>query len=447
MLVLRAIGAQIVERDALADMALTLRSDRRTRNGRAAWLPVAVAMFCCGWGGNQFTPLLVMYRDAGYSVLVVDALLGAYVVGLVPGLLTAGRLSDRVGRKPVMFGGTVLSLVASGLIALGEYGPEWIAIGRFVTGVGLAVAMVVGSTWLKELADREPAAQPDLGPRRSALWLTLGLGIGPGIAGVLAQWAPWPMVLPFLLHMGLCVGGLMVVCRSPETRPTANARLSGSAEPAPSTQRTRAASSVARPPSHGGVGHPRFARVILPMAPWVFGTLGVAYAIMPQVVGDKLGSWGLAYSTLLTIVTLGAGVGIQPIAKRLDHEGSARAVLTAMVILCVGLALSAWTAAVRSPWLALVTALVLGIAYGILLVAGLLELQRIGRDGEMAALTGAFYALAYVGFLLPAVLAALSVAFSYVTLLLGVTVIAVVGTAVVVRNSTRHLASDLGGDR
>jgi MFS family permease len=386
-------------------------------------------MFCCGWGGNQFTPLLVMYREAGYSVLVVDALLGAYVVGLIPGLLTVGRLSDRWGRRPVMVVGTAMSLAASGFIALGETGVGWIAIGRFITGVGLAVAMSVGSSWLKELSEREPGAATDLGPRRSALWLTLGLGIGPGVAGALAQWAPWPMVLPFAVHMLLCAGALLAVRHSPETvTPGAHGQV-----------KTHPKVPTELPRPRRGVRHPRFTRIILPMAPWIFGSVGVAYAIMPQVVGDKLGSWGLAYSTFLTILTLGAGVGIQPLAKRLDRADSARAVLVALVVVTTGLALSAATAALRSPWLAVGAALVLGVGYGIALVAGLLELERLAPGDGLATLTGVYYTLAYVGFLLPATLAALSSVFSYPAMLLGLTAIAVAGFGVVLRNSARHL--------
>ncbi|MER6900660.1 MFS transporter, partial [Amycolatopsis sp. NPDC000740] len=89
---------------------------------RPAWFPAAAAVFAAGWGGNQFTPLLVMYHAAGYSAFTVDALLGAYVVGLVPGLLLSGGLSNRYGRRPVMFAGTVLSLLASLLLALGPLG-------------------------------------------------------------------------------------------------------------------------------------------------------------------------------------------------------------------------------------------------------------------------------------------------------------------------------------
>ncbi|WP_328608437.1 MFS transporter [Amycolatopsis sp. NBC_00345] len=395
-----------------------------TTRTRPAWFPAAAAVFACGWGGNQFTPLLVMYKDAGYSTFTVDALLGAYVIGLVPGLLLSGRLSNRYGRRPVVLAGTALSLAASALIALGPLGVAWIAAGRFVTGVAVAVAMAVGSTWVKELSDAGQDGAPDLGTRRAALCLTLGLGIGPGAAGVLAQWAPWPMVLPFAVHIGLAGVALVFALRG---RETLDRQTLGQA----TAQLPRTRLTTTR--------HPRFRRVILPMAPWIFGSCGVAYAIMPQLVDDRLGSWSLAYSTLLTVCAVGAGVGIQPIAKRVDRATSARAVLTGMTVLCAGLALSAVAAALRSPWLALATALVLGTAYGIAVVSGLLELQRLARPDEIAELTGIYYALAYIGFLLPSLLAALSGVAGYPVLLGGLAVVALAGTLVIARHSRSHL--------
>jgi MFS family permease len=387
------------------------------------WFPAAAAMFCCGWGGNQFTPLLVMYRDAGYSTFAVDTLLGAYVVGLIPALLLSGRLSNRYGRRPVMAAGTALSLAASAMLALGGSGVAWIAAGRFVTGAAVAVAMAVGSTWVKELTDADPRNAADLGTRRAALWLTLGLGIGPGAAGALAQWGPWPMVLPYVVHIGLTAAVLPFLARSGETRD--------------------AVARYARRGGLAGLRHPRFRRVILPMAPWIFGSLGVAYAIMPQLVGAKLGSWPLAYSTLLTVCAIGAGVGIQPLAKRLDRASSARAVVLSMIGMCAGLALSAVAAALRSPWLALATALALGTAYGIAIVSGLLELRRLANPDELAELTGIYYALAYVGFLLPSVLAALSTVASYPALLASLAALAFAATLVIARHSHRHLPAEV----
>nr|WP_055501501.1 MFS transporter [Nonomuraea pusilla] len=119
-----------------------------------SWPVVAAALFVCGWGGNQFTPLLLMYRRlGGYSALSVDAFLGAYVVGLVPGLLLAGPMSDRRGRRPVLVAGTAASALASLVLCFGVDGPWPIYAGRLLTGVAVGIAMAVGSSWVKELSN------------------------------------------------------------------------------------------------------------------------------------------------------------------------------------------------------------------------------------------------------------------------------------------------------
>lgn len=387
------------------------------------WQAAAAAVFVCGWGGNQFTPLLVMYRGAGSSALIVNALLGAYVGGLIPGLLVAGALSERLGRRRVMAFGVVASLLASVLMAAGVHGVAWIAVGRFVTGLGVAVAMAVGTTWVVELS-RASGADGATGARRGALWLTLGFGMGAGIAGLLAQFAPLPMVLPYAVHAVLAAAVLPFACRASETR-------------------ERGVGAVRLPLR--SVRHPRFLRVILPMAPWIFGSAGVAYAIMPQLVADQLTSWALLYSTLLTVSTLGAGALIQPVAKRLDTIKSARAVVVSMMVMSVGLSVSAVAAVLRSPVVALVAAVTLGAAYGIAVVSGLLELQRFARAEDLAALTGVYYMLAYVGFLLPTLLALLSGIASYSVLLGCLVLVALGGTAVVARSSRAHLPLQASG--
>ncbi|MGV9925375.1 MFS transporter [Nocardia rhamnosiphila] len=391
---------------------------------QGAWHAAVAAIFVCAWGGNQFTPLLVMYRDEGYSALLVNALLGAYVLGLVPGLLLSGGLSARFGRRPVAVAGVVASLVASPLLAAGVFSVGWIAIGRLITGFGVAVAMAVGTTWTTELAARAGHA-PAAGARRAALWLTLGFGFGAGVAGVLAQWGPAPMVLPYVVHALLAAAVLPAVMRAPETLPA----------------------GTGAPGRFSGVRHPRFRRVVLPMAPWIFGSAGVAYAVMPQLVGDRVGQWGLLYSTTLTVATLTVGVLVQPLAKRLDRTTSARAVAVAMSVMSAGLVISALAAIVRSPVPALAAALALGCAYGIALVSGLLEVQRLAAPEELAALIGVYYALAYLGFLLPSLLSLLSPAAGYPVLLGGLVLVALSGTAVIVRHSRSHLPAAAAAEK
>ncbi|WP_169984504.1 hypothetical protein [Microbispora sp. H10836] len=173
----------------------------------------------------------------------------------------------------------------------------------------------------------------------------------------------------------------------------------------------------------------RFRLVVLPMAPWVFGTAGLAYAVMPQLVGFRVGDWGLAYATGLTVLTLGTGVAVQPVARRLHRERgtrTGRAPVAAMTVTLVGAALCAANAVLLSPWLAAVAAAALGAGYGIAVVSGLLEIQRMAGADDLAGLTGVYYTLAYAGFLLPTVLATLSAWLSYPVMLAAVAATALV---------------------
>jgi MFS family permease len=393
-----------------------------------AWRPVAAAMFVIGWGGNQFTPLLVVYRDrAGYSEVGVDTFLGAYVLGLIPGLLVASALSDRYGRRPILLSGLVASVAGSAALALEPAaGTGAVLAGRLLSGLAVGMAMAVGTAWVNELSGPalDPSAGPGTGARRASIALTLGLGIGPGVAGALAQWAPLPLTLPYLLQIALAVPAFAGVrWRAIETR--------FDTTPTALWHRLRV------PP----VARRRFRWVVLPMAPWIFGSAGVAYAIVPQVVDDRVGHWALIFATGLTVATLGAGVLVQPIARRLDSVSTARAVFISMVLMSLGLALAAVTAATDSPQLAAVDAILLGAAYGIAVVSGLLEVQRIAEPDELAGLTGVYYALAYVGFLLPATLSELSNWFGYATMLTTLAVIAIACTAIVGSAWSKHLPS------
>ena len=66
------------------------------------WLPAAAVLLGTGWGSNQFTPMLLVYRQAlGLGTGTLEAMFGFYALGLIPGLLVAGPLSDAHGRRRV----------------------------------------------------------------------------------------------------------------------------------------------------------------------------------------------------------------------------------------------------------------------------------------------------------------------------------------------------------
>jgi MFS family permease len=393
------------------------------------WLRVGALMFAVAWGGNEFTPLLVMYREVSHlSALTVNALLGAYVLGIVPALLIGGPLSDRYGRRPLLLPAAPLGVVGSLVLALGPASVPALAAGRVLSGLALGLVMAVGTTWVAELC--AAAGSPQAGARRASLSLTAGFLLGAGVAGVLAQWGPWRTGTPYLVHAGVTVAAGLAVLTVPETH-----RVAAGAP------RGRLRDDLRVP----AVGHRRFLRVVLPLAPWVFGAVGSAYAVLPGLMRARTGGMPIAFSAMLTVVTLAVGFAVQQLARLVDTRHSARASVVALVILVAGMALAARAAATLALPVVLAAAAVLGAGYGLALVAGLSEVQRIATPDDLAGLTAVYYSAAYLGFFVPAILAWLSTRWAYPQMFLAGAVVAAGCLAVVATAWRAHLpAGDCG---
>lgn len=412
-------------------MTAVLASDRTTVPASApvarhAWMAVAASVFAIAWGGNEFTPLLVMYREVSdFSAVVVDALLGAYVLGIVPALLLGGPLSDIHGRRALLLPAAPLSLLGSLLLALAPASPVVLGLGRVLCGMALGLVMAVGSTWIKELSDAA-GADTSAGARRASLSLTGGFLLGAAVAAALAQWAPWPTHTAYALHIVLTVAAGLWLLRAPETRPrTSHRRL-----------RPRDIPALLRVP---GVAHRRFVRVVIPLAPWVFGCAGAAYAVLPALLTAHAGNLPIAFSGLMTALTLGCGAGVQVLGKRIDTHRSARASVIAMSIIVLGAALGTIAAATLSLVAGFLGAATMGMGYGLALVAGLSEVQRLATPDDLASLTAVYYSIAYLGFFLPMVFAALAPWLGYTALFAGGTVLGLVCLAVIACAWSAHL--------
>lgn len=383
----------------------------------ALWIPVSLAMFTAAWGGNEFTPLLVMYRqDGGLSPVAVDGLLFTYVLGIIPALLLGGPLSDRYGRRPLMLPAPILAGLGSLLLALGPHSVALLSTGRVFSGVALGLSMAVGGSWIAELTVRE-GQHAAVGARRAAMSLTAGFGIGAGLAAVLAQWGPWPEVLPYAVNITLAAGALAWLTTTPETRP----------RPA---RQNRLVDDLKIP----GVAHRRFLFVVVPVAPWVFGACATAYAVIPALMSARTAGAPIAFAGLCCVLGLAAGFGIQSVGRRIDDPNSVRAVATALVILAVGMALAVASAMMLTIWMSLVAAAVLGCGYGMAMISGLLEVQRMAGPDNLAGLTAVFYGVTYLGFAVPMVLAFISERFTAITypMMFGFGVVAAVICLIVV---------------
>ncbi|MFZ1994617.1 MAG: MFS transporter [Solirubrobacteraceae bacterium] len=366
-----------------------------------SWVRAGAALFGAAWGSNQFTPMLLVYRQQlGLSTGTLEALFGVYALGLIPGLLIAGPLSDARGRRPVILTSAALSLAGTLALVAADHGVASLYAGRFLTGLGSGAAFGAGTAWLRELS-RPPFgdATDHATARRGAVTMTIGFAVGPLVSGLLAQWAPDPAVVPYLPHVLLMLAVLALVPGAPDTVRPGGGGTIGRALPS--------------------LRHPRFRKVVAPMAPWVFAAPAVAFALLPSVVGAAHATDGIALTAAVATLAAMAGVLIQPLARRLDaHAAGNRAATLGLVVMVAGMACAAFTVHEHRTWLLVPSAIVLGMGYGLCLVAGLVEVQRLAHPEALAGLTAIYYVLTYIGFAVPYVLALAAHVTGYATLLL-----------------------------
>jgi hypothetical protein len=349
-----------------------------------AWLGAGLALAAVGWGANQFAPLIVMYQDGlGLTAAVADAMFGLYALGLVPALLAGGRLSDRVGRRAVVMPALLVSFLATCLLMAGGHQVLLLCAGRLLAGAASGLAFGTGAAWIKELS--ADAGDPAAGPRRATIAMTAGFAAGPLAAGVCAQWLPWPEVTAYLPHLAVLLAVAWPAWRTPDP---------GRFVAGPADATTPIADAGPRPARH-------FLLVMLPFAPWVFGTAAIALAYLPALAAPRAGHRELLFSALATGLTALAGIAAQPLARAARRLPPGRLLPASMTLVLAGLGCAAWAARTLSLPLVLLASVVLGVGYGITQFAGLAEVQRIADPRSLGTATAAYQVLSYIGFAFP----------------------------------------------
>ncbi|MGI5470001.1 MFS transporter [Streptomyces sp. CA-132043] len=382
---------------------------RPSRPGlRAAWLLTAA-----GWGANQFSSLLDAYRhNLGFSAATATGLFALYIVGLLPGLLLGGPVADRVGRKPVVLSAVVAGALGTVALMVGAETSTaalvWLGIGRCLTGLGTGAVLSSGSAWVKELshAPYEPSAHPTAGAHRASYLLSAGFSASGLVSAVIAQWAPAPMLTAYIPHLLLTVGAVIAALAAPETHQRAP-RSERQAAPAPRPAR-----------------HPRFLRLVVPVAPWVFAGPTIAFGVLPGLVGDRLHGYTTVYAGIATAVTPGCGLLVQPWARRLAARSAERPAVIGMAAVTLGLLIAVPSAAYQQPVPVLIADAFLGAGYGLCVTFGLTEVSHLAGRGQLAGLTATFWAVSYLGFCAPYVFTLLSAIATPTTILLTVATLA-----------------------
>ena len=354
------------------------------RRSPHAWMRIAFAMFAVGWGANQFSPMLIVYRhDLSLTAGEVAGLFLVYALTLIPGLLIGGPASDRLGRRAVVWPFVALSPLATLLLVLGPRSLAMIAVGRALAGLCSGVVFGAATAWVQEVSPDE-----GLSVRRSALALTGGFGLGPVVAAGLAQWVSDPLVVPYLPHLVIGTAAAAVLAGTPEgaaSRSPAQVRPGGPVATAPRW-----------PPA--AVRTRRFWLAVAPGSPLVFGSVALAIVVLPEEVTSAR-TLSAGFAGLMTVVSFAAGVAVQPFARRLHDMLSG--VVAGLVCAAAGCAVGIAAVASADRVLAGVAAVFLGLAYGLCLVSGLRQAEHMASPDERGAVIACYYAVAYLGFAVP----------------------------------------------
>ncbi|MER6311730.1 MFS transporter [Streptomyces sp. NPDC001657] len=357
-------------------------SDRKAAaTGRRPGYAVAAGVFAIGMAGTTLpTPLYGLYRqEIGFSELMVTVVFAVYALGVITVLLLAGNVSDDVGRRPVLFCALALS-ATSALCFIFEGGLPFLFLGRVLSGFAAGLFSGAATAAVLELA--KPGQEAHAGFAATAANMG-GLGCGPLLSGFLAQYAPWPLVLPFAVHLVLVAVAAVATWLLPETvrDPHRPHRLR--------PQRLHL------PPEVRGVFTPSAVAAFAG-----FALLGLFTAVAPSFVGQTLGVTNLAVAGAIVFsVFLGSTAG-QSLAGRI---GVRKALPGGCLVLVIGLALVATSLAVTSLPVLVLGALCGGTGQGLAFRAGLTAVGRAAPAAHRGGTISAFFLVAYFGISLPVV--------------------------------------------
>ena len=179
----------------------------RPRATAPFWL-LAVLLGFFLFAASAPSPLYGIYAKMWhFSPTTVTTIYAAYAAGALGALLTTGRLSDHLGRRPVVIGALVIQ-VAGMLAFIAADGIPLLYLGRILQGIGTGVATGAISAWLVDL---QPSESPRKGSLVAGIALMAGLGAGALGSGLLVQYGPNPLRLVFWLLIGVYAFGLLAM--------------------------------------------------------------------------------------------------------------------------------------------------------------------------------------------------------------------------------------------
>jgi MFS family permease len=324
------------------------------------------------------TPLYAIYQARwGFTPITTTVIFGVYAVAVLASLLILGKLSDHVGRRPVLL--AALAVQAASLLVFTTAGgvPE-LLIARIVQGLATGAALGAISAGLLDV-DRER------GTFANAVAPGMGTGSGVLLSALAVRYLPDPTHLIYLALAGVIVlqaAGVALMRETVTRKPGAIASL--------------------RPE----IRLPRTLRgPVLTAAPVLFAVwslAGLYAALGPSLVHALTGSGDVVLGGLsLFVLTLTAVLAVIV----LRGAGARTVMLTGILALIMGVAVTMLALGIASTPLFFAGTAISGAGFGSGFQGGLRTVVPQAADHERAGVLSLLYIVSYLGLGVPAVVA------------------------------------------
>lgn len=182
--------------------------------GRPARGAAAADLACMYMGSTLVTPLYILYAEEfGFSELTLTLIFAAYSLGNIASLFILGRLSDQIGRRRTALPGIAAAIIAT-LVFLFAADTSWLFAARFLSGVAIGMSSGAAMAWVVDLTRNR---KEERGASISTGAIFTGLAIAALGAGVLAEYAPHPLKLPFVVYLVILAIMALFIARTKET--------------------------------------------------------------------------------------------------------------------------------------------------------------------------------------------------------------------------------------
>ncbi len=332
------------------------------------------------------SPLYAVYqKEWHFAPVVLTEIYAVYAMGALVALLTTGRLSDHLGRRPVLMLALVIQI--AGMAAfIAARGVGMLFVGRVLQGLGTGVASGAISAWLLDL---QPAQDPRLGSVVGGIAPMAGLAAGALCSGLLVQYGPDPQQLVFWLLLAVYVLAIPASLFMPDRV----ARRPGWLE--------SMSPQLSVPPAARGPFATLSPSLI---ATWALG--GFYLSLGPSLATALLHTDSHVAGGLVIVALMGAGT----LASALVSAAEPRLlVIRGSLFLVIGVGLTLAAVALRSVPGLYAGSIVAGVGFGPAFSGIFRSLAPLAAPDRRSALVSAIYLVIYLSFSIPAVIAGMSV--------------------------------------